>query len=406
MKKLYELDPAEVSLVDKGANRKKFLVFKSKGNNMQPSKEIMALVNSVSPQVIARVEKVVKAVDAGMSPGDLPPKPDSRVYKNPHGMMKEGNMPPEKNEQAGEVAPMSDRAMAAMKASARILAPHKDEIHDGHMDAMQKEIGMKENPMHEAAGHEEHQGEDMLEKDMMEKSKAEPHDVEEEHHAAALEMAKKAYKAHLEKMGYRKHEDEQPKVGSDGIHKDKHGDDEDDEEDGVEKSKVSKSAPDLSAFPKEQRAQLEGIFKANVELVQKNETLEKELKHERDIRVRKEFEEKVAGFKHIGADKAKLAKIMKSMSEKSPEELKEFEAILKAMDNQAAQAGLFTEIGTKRGEHGGTEADVKLRALVDSVVQKSDGNMSRAQVADAVYQTPEGKRLLAESIAQSQKGGR
>ena len=119
MKKLYELDPAEVSLVDKGANRKKFLIFKSKGKNMNPSKEIMDLVNRVPKEVIDRVEKVVKAVDAG----DMPPKKDSAAFK-------EANVPPGKNEQAGEVAPMSDRAMAAMKASARILAPHKDEIHD------------------------------------------------------------------------------------------------------------------------------------------------------------------------------------------------------------------------------------------------------------------------------------
>jgi hypothetical protein len=364
---LSDLEPAEVSLVGKGANKKKFLVFKSAGENGM-SKALDLLKSKLDADTFAKVQTVLKDATApgnsGMGAGDLPPKPDSATFK-------EGD---------------DERTQAAMKAAARILAPHKDKLGKGHMDALAKELGMG---MGEGEGGGKEAG-------MMNQ----PQEVKEEHHVAALEKAKQAYGAELAKMGYRKYPDQQPTQKGKPL--------EDDDDAGGED--VSKSAKvDLSAFPENQRAALELIFKNNEQLVKKNESLESEVKSLRDEKKLSEYREEAKNFTHLGADTEELATIMKSMSEKDPDGAEKMKAILKAANAQVKAGGsLYSEIGSRIAKSDAGSPDGKMRAMVDSFVQKSDGSKTREQIEDDLFvNNREYKRLYSEYMAShpGMKGG-
>lgn len=403
MKRLHSLEPEEVSLVKRGANKKKFLVLKDDEGTKMPRKEsdslreVRNLVNGVDPKIMAKVDKVVKNM-SGMKPEDLPPGKDSATYKSEE-------VDPEMHPEGPK--PLSDRAQVALKAMARIAAPFKDEMGDHHVMAALKEVGIggdEEQPGE--VGHAIGHSEDGMGKAMhdMNKGKAIPEKVEEKHHAEALEFAKKAYKSHMEKMGYQKYPAEQPAM------KAKHLADEDDEEgeENVDKSKVSKAAEsvDLSAFPEAQRPALQQIFKSHAALVQKNEELtadkervEKELKTERELRRDKEFIQKAHSFTHVGGDVKELAETMKALEDADPsgKALKLFESKLRAANEQVKKGELFGTMGTTISKSGsaGNDAFAKLNSLVDQIVMKGS-DVTREQVFDQVIQTPEGKRLYAE----------
>ena len=390
MKRLHSLEPKEVSLVGKAANKKKFLVFKnSKGKQMSVQQEIVEMMKKADPKALKNLEKVVKAMmpsDAGMAAGDMPPKKDSSVYKL------EGK---EGEDSVDEHTMIGDRAQAALKAVGRILEPFKGEIKAQHLMKVAGAVGIGDDHAPGDVQGEEAPVDHMMKADC-------PEGVDPEHHAKAMGEAQKMYKAHLEKMGYRKHEDEQPEMKS--MMKAKKDDMEEEEEEDLEK-KVQKSGRlDLSAFPEAQRPHLEAIFKSNMELVKKNQDLEKELSHERDVRLEKEFNEKAAALTtHTGANKAEIVKIMKSMHSKDPEALKFFEAVLKAQNEQAKSSGLFKTVGSDRAAKVGDPAS-QIDAIVDGLVLKSGGK-TKEQVYSEYIATPEGKKLYNEYAIQK-RGGR
>ncbi len=178
-------------------------------------------------------------------------------------------------------------------------------------------------------------------------------------------------------------------------------DEDESEEEEVGKSNDGKREDVLKSFSKEQKSELQAIFKAHDVLVEKNANLEKELKTEREIRLNREFSDKASEFKHLG-ETSKIATVLKSASEKSPEYLKEIEGILKAADAQIAKGDLFKERGSSHTADAGS-AQAKLDALVESQVQKSDGKLTKEQVYDQVMQSPEGRKLYSE-IKKSRKG--
>lgn len=375
-----------------------------------PSSDIQNLINAVDAKTMDRIDKVLKSFGKE-SPGDSAEKTHSKKTKK----AKDGDKMPGKNSATfkdngaednadmdgkdSQRSPMSDRAQAALKAVARILAPFKDEITDGHMDAVQNEVGIAGETAKDEDG-----GEDV------EMSMDAPEGVDPEHHNEAMGMAKKGYMSHMEKMGYRKYPDPAlDKTNATKTAKAKDdGEEEEEEEERVGKVNKSADALDLSAFPVSQRSQLEAIFKtavaateANKELVKKNDDLQKQLHEERDIRVLKGFEERAKGFKHLGANSQELAVVMKSMAESDPKGFEKIESILKAADEQMRVAamtggGLFNELGSRQSGGGVHGPGDKLDALVDQVVQKSDGAKSREQVYEEVLKTAEGKRLYAE----------
>lgn len=396
MTELYDLDPLEVSLVDEGANKRRFLIFKSREKKMPQPQEIRNLMNSVDPKIMGKIEKVLKSMhplQKESEPGsDLLPKADSHVYKE------------------DENAPLSERAQAALKAVARILAPFKDELHDGHLDAVQNEIGMKDSPQGEEMGDDDGEIEKV--------HGAIPQDVEEEHHIAALGKAKEAYKSHMMKLGGRKYPDENAEMKRKEDHKkeamekakaaygeqcEKMKKEKNPKEDKVDKSAVNKSAIDLTAFPEKQRETLELVFKANEtlektnkELVQKAAKLEKDMA-DRDSREKhREYVAKAAEFKHVGLSQDEIVETLKdaaSVSEKSYERVcKQFTA----MNEQASKGNLFGEIGSRAPAGAGGDAEAKLERLVDSFVAKSDSKTSRAEIYEQVLQSQEGQRLYKE----------
>lgn len=349
--------------------------------------QIQASLKAIPKAVMEKIEKKVAMMKAE---GDLPPKPGSATFK-------EHQVGDVHGGEADDRQPLDDHAQAALKAVARILAPHKDKISHDHVGAVMQELGM--GAEHPGAGHEDGK---------VEMNRAIPENVEEEHHIAALGEAEKTYKSHLEKMGYRKYPDPSLEQTNAEVNKGKkhEDDDEDDDDDkGDDVSKVNKSAIDLSVFPEKQRAQLELIFKANTDLVEKNKSLEtknveleKVVKSEKDQRVLRDFQERVRSFKHLGAKSDELAAVMKSMSEKlDPKEFEKIESVLKAADAQLEEGAIFGELGTRTAGTG-NDSDSALDKLVDSYVAKGDGKESREEIYDRVCQTKEGKRLMAESI--------
>lgn len=383
MKRLFDLDPKEVSLVARGANRKKFLVFKSEGDPMpKENAELIELINSVPAATMANVEKILKKFPAKKSAdGKIDPKAPG----------------------------LSDRAQAALKAVARIIAPFKDEITDDHLDAIQNEVGLDSTDK-TGQTDDSQAGEVQMSMDA-------PDGVKADDHKGAMQMAQKSYMEQMKKLGYQKYPTAKAKMEkskTSEVDKSKMSKEDDDEEDDdVEKnkeasvSKVTKS-DDLSAFSVEQRSQLELIFKANTELaesnkelVTKNANLEKEIKHERDQRVLKEFQDRTKAFKHLGANTDELATVLKSLSETDKGSFEKIESILKAADEQIAKGALFGELGSRQGNATGKAAE-QLDRLVDSVVQKSDGTKTKEQIYEDVCRTPEGKRLMAQSLQESQ----
>lgn len=362
MKKLYDLDVAEVSLVPRGANKKKFLVFKSRGNKVGAKEEIRKLMKEVDPKVVAKIDKVLKGMEEGS--GELPPKKEAP----------EGEGPAEGDSQHDG---LSERAKAALKAMGRIAAPFKDELNQGHVQAVMGAAGVMPEGKPDDKGSDEKEG-----------NWAIPENVEEGHHKEAVDAAKKAYHGHLEKMGYQKYPEQQPKVGS----RSKGLEDDDEEgEDGVDKSRVSKG---LDSFSPEQRQELEPVFKFVKDLVKKNGDLEGQLKEERDIRKSKEFKEKASGFKHLGVKTDELSEVLKSLSEGDEEVAKKVESILKAADKQVGDGNLYGEIGSRLSRTGGGESDAEARidAVVEKIVQKGDGSKTEDMLYDDFLKTSEGRK--------------
>ena len=115
VKRLHSLDAAEVSLVPEGANRRRFLIFKSaKGNQMaQPNEQqqnLHKLISQTDPEVMKKVESHLAAHAQKMSGGKAPPA--APVEKAPETAM----------------GPMDDQAHAAIKAIVRIASPFKGKI--------------------------------------------------------------------------------------------------------------------------------------------------------------------------------------------------------------------------------------------------------------------------------------
>lgn len=439
MKKLYGLETDEVSFVPRGANKKKFLVFKADltsegrkhiaehnfalpGEKKYPIHDISHARNALArvsahgteeeknkvraavyrkyPSLNKEKDDMAKtAAPVKKASGDLEPRKDSAVYKDP-------NKPMEHEAGAAYNAPLSDRAKAALKAMSRIAAPHKDELKGEHV-----EMAMKEAGVHIGAG----EGADAHSKDEIAMNLALPMGVSEDHHMAALDKAKKkamkAYNKTIAKLGGRKYPDEQEavkaaapmesddegQVGKSGVAK----------TEIHEEENVSKTKLDLSGFPDTQRRQLKDVFKAyderTKELVRKNDELEAELKRRAESDKHREMVAKAAEFGHLGLPQEEIVETLKDASKLGE---KAYERVIKqyeTLNSQAKSGGLFKEIGTRGGSDGG-DIEGRIDALVDSVVQKSDGTRTRAEIYDDVIQSKEGQRLYLE-YKNNRKGG-
>jgi hypothetical protein len=348
MKRLKSLDVDEVSLVDIGANKKKFLVFKSKVG-----------VNTMNFKKIAKALRIKKDAEG----------------EEKKEAMKKAEKEPEVKKAEGEKV-LSEGAQAALKAIGRILTPFKEEITDSDVDAILEELGIEfphseeteksekeEEELEPAVKAKEEEGDSDIKKLF-----AIPEEVKEEHAIEALNKAKEAMCDHLEKMGYAKYEEKQPAMKA-----------KEEGEDEIEKSKYAH------------------IFKAHKELVQKNADLEKTVNEMRKKDIEKELVQKSASFTHLGLkseDVIEVLKVAKEVGEKHYEKVcKQYEAL----NEQAKKGGIFKEYGSSMTSGGASDATARLDAAVKSVVQKSDTKITFEQAYDKFLGTEEGKRLYAEA---------
>lgn len=387
MQKLSKLDPAEVSLVPKGANRKKFLIWKSDDEGVQMNlSEMLQKITKADPKDLAKIEAIVKEkMKKAKKKDDDEEDEDDEDEED----IEKAKMAKAKKDDA------DPRVEACMKAIARIAAPFKDKLKKADIMSALDEAGI--------AGDEANDPED--DGSPMEGK------VKDAHMKAAKSAAMKSYKSHLEKMGYKKYPDAEmsmkemktkektekqkdPKEKADG-----------DKEDNVSKAAIVKEdgSLDLSAIPEDIRPTVEAIYKGQTELVKKNVELEKQLKDERTQRITKEFDEKAKGYKNLGADTAKLSKIMKSLSETDADALKEVEAILKAADEQVAKGNLFGEFGSSQSSAATKDSWEKIEKAAEGYVAKSDGKINSAEGVARFLETKEGKTMYAEYI--KEKGG-
>jgi hypothetical protein len=485
-RRLYNLDPHEISMVRRGANLKKILVHKAlDGDSMlqgllRAAQENGTMHTAMSDEQAAAVEEVMKAFGNSRrmaaargqppKPPRMPPTPAQPVPRVPPSpavpaprvapaqaaaqpavpapaaptaapaqpvvaAADPATAPPvspavdpaaDPNAQGAGMAPaLSSPAQAALRATARILAPHKGELTADDVEEVLNAIGIACSPdddQGDVASGGENDG-DLLDGDpdyvalslgddvhvdvpmggatgwAQKLRMKKPDEVQDDHHSGAMAAAKSAYVDALSKNGYKlsdkAKEPEEPSMSGEP---------------------VAKGDLDLSAFPAAQRTQMEAIFKGHTELVQtnkelieKNAELSKQIAVERETRVMKAFEEKASAYDRLGAPKEKLAKILKTVSEANPEMQAELESILKSANEQLALGddfgGIMEETGSRAsGTPAGGSAQAKLDALADGYVAKSgEEDLSRAQVMRKVMKSAEGRRLVAEIDADNER---
>lgn len=378
-------------MVKRGANRRKFVVVK---NHDGTPGDLLAYVrdSALTDEGRARVEKAVGQAAAA---------------------------------QDGQ-ARLNDRAQAAMKAVARILAPFADQLTQDDLASLGVAVGLGQDDEVEGDTENDPTLDDALggaagsvdvpeEKLMADANKPPfkdvtmdmepPVGVEDGDHKMAMGAAKKAYMASLAKKDYNCKGD------------DEGGDEEEDSMSDVSmaKKKVDKSAVALSAFAPEQQAQLEAVFKSNAMLQQQNKDLiaktaemAQAVERERDIRLSAEFIAKAEGFKNLSCDKADLASTLRGFHDRGDTEgLEKIERVLKAADAQAAAGGKFGGLFSVKGASARPStvgsANQKLDALVDGQVAKAAGGKTRAQIYTEVLDTPEGQALYAQSVTEARR---
>jgi len=403
VKELHDLETYEVSFVPKGANDKKFLVFKNlKGKKgMQSAQDLIDLVKKgADKETTARVQQVLKDYSETAPEG------------------------------GGDAPALSEKAKAALQAVVRILTPMKEELNpdlikqvlgaagfelaDGGVDKsfpkMDDDEDGDEEDSEEMEKHFEALPAEILSdmKDVLKgKESAEDEEVSKKvkgHIGEAMKAAGKMYKAHLQKLGYQKYPEAKMQFKS--VAKDFKQVDISDEAhakgEAKPMDKVDKSF-DLSKVDPKLRPQFEAIFKANKEAVEKAAKLEGELKVEREARRTKEFVEKAAAI-GVGGKTEDIAEILKSADEINPELSKKLEAILKGASEQIKAGKLFTETGSGQGSSKpGSDAEAKLDDIAKSFVQK-DANSTYAEAYAKALATPEGQKLYQE-FKNQRKGG-
>lgn len=177
-----------------------------------------------------------------------------------------------------------------------------------------------------------------------------------------------------------------------------------DEDKDVMKSAVAKSAlASLKGLPEAQRKILEPVLKSQFSAMaalqsQHREAVKKSANLEAEVK-RREFVAKAAReYAHMGPAE-EIGEQLLRLHQKDPEGVASFERILKAANAQAMLGGadtLFGELGTRMSNQAGGDADAKIKAHVDSVVQKSAGGKTREQIERDFLQTPAGRALYQQ----------
>lgn len=418
MRRLTRLSVSEVSLVAEGANRKKYLITKSrkKGSSM-PDVSIQDSLMSVPQEKLEAFARIAKAKFKGKD---------------------------------GKETVLDDNAQAAMKAAMRILEPHsksipapkiqemleamsadgadaaeaeddaelaEDETIMADEDELNKAKGRM--PWQKDAGEKDGDDDDADEKRSAKKS-ADADDEEDEdeddvnkcvdgpgigetHFSGpaddrkkdALKKARASFVSTMKAMGY----DMAMNSGqSNSVST---------ATPPVERSNVAKSADhiNLESFTPEQRAALTPILKSQAQAsermaIELREAIAKSTKLQDELD-RKEFVAKAAAFPHLGPAE-KLGEQMLALHKKDPEMLVQWLDVFKSANAASDASGLFEERGSRLGSMGG--ADDKIAQAVAGIVQKS--NMSKEKAEAQFLETAEGRALYKQSRKEAERAKR
>lgn len=137
-----------------------------------------------------------------------------------------------------------------------------------------------------------------------------------------------------------------------------------------------------------------------------NERLEKAEKDARENRERLEkaeekaelesFTKRAEELSGIGIAKSHAPILRKIAKALTADENKEFDRVLKALQEQVAKGALFVALGADGGEDG-AEPLAKIEKMATDRAAKSAGKETYQQAYSAILETPEGKQLYAES---------
>lgn len=356
-KRLHSLKANEVSPVPRGAINRSFVVLKDGSANSDASDEVkkaIASVQSTPPSIIEKIKKVLKS---------FAKKPD------------------EESGNDGVDQGLDPDAQVALEAVGRILAPHKDQITDAHLDAIQEQVGIK------GEGSGDH--DDPQEND----------DVKPDHLKKAQDAAVKAYNQEMEKLGYQKYPEGELTMKGKKNRFESQGDEEDDADGDEEEEDMSKEAPkpilkedgsiNLEAVPAEMRPFAEVIAKQHAVTAaelkvakEQNVKLEKQLSDDRTATRKAEIGRIADGFANL--QKEHVVTVLELADSAGKEK---FDAVLKGFDAQNAQAKeseIFKTLGSSQARGGGG-ADAewqKVEKAVEEVVQKSAGKVTKEQAME------------------------
>ena len=161
---------------------------------------------------------------------------------------------------------------------------------------------------------------------------------------------------------------------------------------------------DLSAVPEEQRPAFEAVIKAHddevTELRKQAETEASKAdeairiaKEERDARETREYIAKSEGFTHLAKDDTEFGGLLRDIAKAERDEtlpegtLEKLEAVLKAANEAVEKGALFAEMG--RTGHGSTSADSKLDAVAKEL-RDADPTLTEAKaIAKALEMHPD-----------------
>lgn len=394
--RLYALDAAEVSLVPKGMNKKKFLVQKSAGGKSvakgkQASAEMLEKIAKTNPEVMQRVEDCMKKYGVAKTAEDT-------------------------EEPQGE--PLDEQAQTAVKAVVRILAPFKEKLPGALMhnildaagfemtsDGEDDDAGDGQGGNGVASAAEGMEGKEAMFMAIPARVESEDDspfedgmDVKKGHFHSGVEAAEKAYSEHMEKLGYQKYPTAKMALaregGADNVSK---------KGESVAKS-GSGQAADLSRVDPETRAKVELVFKSNQELVKKNQEMERDIIAMKAAERRKEIVAKAAEFPHLGLPQEDVVANLVDADRLGKDSYERVCKNFAALSEQNRTSGLFKEIGSSASMNAGsnTSSDnawAKIEAAAMGLVQKSAGTgapMTQAQALTSFLSTSEGAKLYDE----------
>lgn len=417
--RVFGWDPTEVSFVRKPGNWRKMLTHRSE--------ESMTQAPSASQQVIDRL----KTLDPGIER---------------HIQLNVGKRKIERDAEGTQLDPLDAQTLAALKASARVLAGFSDTLRMSDIMAMAQQIGVtkddagQEQEEDEASGEGEGNGEvapppkppegeaatapagakegstaDVTQnqggaakaagapaRTMVTNMQTKPQGVSDADHKAAQDAAQAAYSKALEAKGHKIERSAEPPaavVSEAAPPADKKGEGEGDGEDD--------SAVATDAFTPEQMSAVEAmIAKHTKHLTQRSADQEAELKAEREARLKRDCDARAEKYKALGVPTDKVSALLRSASG-NPEVLEAMESAFatacertKASDSR--NGNLFGERGTRQGNVAAGSAEAKLEGLANSLIQRSAEAGQNKTFPDAYREalySPQGREIWASMNA-------